>query len=322
MIDIISIGDSTEDVFVKVKEAKVVCQAHHKDCMLCLSYASKIPAESVHKLIGGNASNSAIGSAKLGLKSSFYCEVGDDDVGHRILNAMKENKVDTKYFKVNKNTQTNYSVVINLGAERTILVYHVKRDYKLPKFDKSQWIYLTSMNKGCDKIYNDLVNYIKKNKVKLAFNPGTHQLNQGAKGLKKLLDLTEVLCLNKEEAQLLTNDKSDDYKVLLRKMKALGSKVCLLTDGPKGAFAYNGIKFFKCMIFDVPIVERTGCGDSFSTAFVCALHYGKDIKEALRWGCANSASVIRFVGPHAGLLDLKGIRNYLEKFKNVKAVEF
>ena len=187
MGDIISIGDSTEDVFVKVKKANVLCNVDHTGCQLCFTYASKIPVESVSKLIGGNASNSAIGSARLGLKSAFYCEVGNDGAGRRILDAMKKNKVSLKYFKMNKKISTNYSVVINLDAERTILVYHVKRNYKLPKLSKAKWVYLTSMGEGCEEIYKPLVSYVKKNKVKLAFNPGTRQLNQGKKVLGSLL---------------------------------------------------------------------------------------------------------------------------------------
>ena len=322
MIDIISIGDSTEDVFLKVKEAKIVCDVHGNNCLMCLLYASKIPVEEVHKLIGGNASNNALGSSKLGMKAAFYCVVGDDPTGRRIRDELKNNKVDLRYFFLDKKTSTNYSVVINIGAERTILVYHVKREYKLPKFDKAKWVYLTSMGHGCEKILPDLEKYIKKNNVKLGFNPGTHQLNYGADKLKNLLKLTEIIFLNKEEVQQFTKINSEDIKVLLKKLKALGPKIAVLTDGPKGAYCYDGKTFLKCNIFDVPVVERTGCGDSFSTAFVAAVHNGENLKEALRWGTANSASVIQFVGPHAGLLDMKGMKQYLNRFKNQKAVEF
>ena len=321
MEDIITIGDSTEDVFLKVEEAKVHCSRDKQNCQLCFTYASKIPVKRLDRLIGGNSSNAVIGSSRLGLKSALYTEIGDDLTGKRIIKILKENKVGTKYVKINNKTSTNYSVVINLGAERTILIYHEKRVYKLPRFDKSKWIYLSSMGKGCDKIYSDLVNHIRKNKIKLAFNPGTHQINQGVKKLNSILKLTTVLCLNKEEYQELLKNKSSDYKILLKEMYKLGPKICVLTDGSRGACVYDGSEFYSCKIFDVPVVERTGCGDSFFIAFVCALYYGNEIKEAMRWGIANSASVVQYIGSYEGLLNLNGMKRYCDKFKHIKCVK-
>ena len=57
MLDIISIGDVTTDVFVQVDELELRCEHNKKDCLLCMKYADKIVAKRVDKLIGGNAGN-------------------------------------------------------------------------------------------------------------------------------------------------------------------------------------------------------------------------------------------------------------------------
>ena len=44
-----------------------------------------------------------------------------------------------------------------------------------------------------------------------------------------------------------------------------------------GSYVYDGKEFYFCPIFDVPILERTGCGDSYTTGFIVALIYKKKI---------------------------------------------
>ncbi len=320
MFDIISIGDATEDVFVELKQASVNCSINKHQCQLLLNYADKIPVESVKKLTGGNASNNALGSARLGMKVAYYCVIGNDEAGHKLLREFKKDKVSTKYINLDKRTETNYSVILNYKAERTILIYHVHRKYKLPKFDKSKWIYLSSMGKGCHSIYPSLINYLKKNNSKFAFNPGTHQLRSGK--IFKLIKISDVFFLNKEEYQELLKDYKSDIKNLMIKAKKLGPKIIVLTDGPKGSYCYDGKEFYYLKIFPAPIVERTGVGDAYSTAFVAALHYNKDVQEAMIWGTINSASVVQFIGPHQGLLHYTQIQKLMRKHPNFKPIKY
>jgi sugar/nucleoside kinase (ribokinase family) len=74
-------------------------------------------------------------------------------------------------------------------------------------------------------------------------------------------------------------------------------------------------------VFPVKVVEMTGAGDSFATAFLAGLHYGKPLPEALRWGAANSASVVGRIGPQAGLLRSAEMTRMLRRFAKVKARE-
>ena len=315
MFDLISIGDATEDVFLELEEASVHCSKNTGKCTICMEFATKIPVKSCHKLIGGNAGNMAIGSRRLGLNSAFYVELGDDDQGLKIFRSMKKDKVNTKYIYLRKGKETNYSVVLNKNAERTILIYHVHRKYKLPQLEKAKWVYLTSMGEGCEVIYKSLISYLKKTKAKLGFNPGTHQLRSGLKTLLPLFKLCEAIILNVEEVQLLLKENSRDIKKLLKKLHATGCKIAVITDGPAGCYVYDGKQFYYQDIYHVPIVERTGCGDAFSTGFITALAYGKNINEAMKWGTVNSAGVIQKIGPQDGLLKKSELLSMLKNKK-------
>jgi len=312
MLDIISIGDVTTDIFLQVKELEKKCDHNNKNCLLCMEYAGKIATQRVDKLIGGNAGNIAIGSKRLGLNSALYSQVGNDDQGKILEKSLKDNKVDTKYFTLAKGELTNYSVVINHGAERTILVHHEKRNYKLKDFEKCKWIYLTSMAANSQKFFPLTLKNKKKYNAKLGFNPGTHQLKFGLKALSKMLESSEVTSLNVEEVQGLFKTKKRDLKFLLKKLHNTETKIAVITDGPQGSYAYDGKEFYYCPIFDVPILERTGCGDSYTVAFIAALFYEKSIEEAMKWGTLNAASVIQHIGPQKGLIKLNILKQILK----------
>lgn len=319
--DIISVGDATLDVFVNLQEASVLCNLQKDVCQLCLSYADKIPVEKVQRLIGGNAANNAVGSSRLGLKAAFYSIVGNDETGRNIMETVCDAKVSCEYMQIDKKQESNYSVVLNYKGERTILVYHIDRTYKMPKFKPTKWFYLTSMGKNHYDFHMELLAHIKKTGAQLAFNPGTHQLKQGLEKLKPLLAETSVLFVNKEEAQRLVG-QIVDIKELIVAMKRVGPKIVVITDGDKGSYAHDGVDFWKCGVTKTPVVERTGAGDSFATAFLAATIQGKGIPEALHWGTMNSASVITKVGPQAGLLTKPQIQAWLKKYPKPRAVKF
>lgn len=319
MFDMISIGDATEDVFLQLKEASVHCEKGTSNCTICMAFATKIPVERVDKLVGGNAANAAVGGSRLGMESAFFCVLGQDESARLVKRMLKKERVSTKYVQLMKGATTNYSVVINKGPERTILVYHAPRKYRLPKLEMSRWLYYTSMGKGFERLHKGMLSYVKNGngvklakQAKLAFNPGTHQMRKGARFLSPILKATEVMFLNKEETQFFMNTDSSDFKVLLKKLKAAGPRIAVVTDGPNGSYAFDGKDFYYQGIYDVPIIERTGCGDAYAIGFVAALFHGQSWPEAMRWGTLNAASVIQQIGPLAGLATQHFIRSTLK----------
>ncbi len=318
MLDIISVGDATLDNFVKLQDANVMCNLEKESCMLCLSYADKIPITRLDQKVAGNALNNAVGSARLGMKTGFYGIVGDDDTGKKIKDRIVHEGIDTKYLTVQKGSNSNYSVVLTYGGERTILVYHHPRQYKLPNLDGVKWVYYTSLYvKGANKLTLDLVKFVKKHKVFLAFNPGTYQIREGLRKLRRIFDATNVVFVNKEEAQAITGDHLK-IPQLLKKMKSYVPGRVVITDGGNGSYTYDGEKAYFLPIFPVKPIEKTGAGDAFATGFVAGLYHQQPAREAMRWGAANASSVILKIGPQDGLLRLSEMDKMLKKYKKIQ----
>ncbi|MCE9585803.1 carbohydrate kinase family protein [Candidatus Uhrbacteria bacterium] len=320
MYDFIAIGDSTLDVFLQLSEASLSCQINKEQCLLCLEYAEKIPVDTVTQIPGaGNASNAAVGAMRMGLSSAIVSIVGKDDLGREIIQGWKDQRISTKYVTFDTKHGTNYSTVLNFKGERTILVHSEKRNYTLPKLDGAKWIYYTSLGPGHERMEKQLLVHLKKYpEQQLCFNPGTKQLRRGLDSIKPVIKRADIFIVNKQEAELLLGDGERPIVNLLMALKHIGAKIVVITDGPNGSHATDGSTIWSLGIYAGPVVERTGAGDSYATAFTCARHLGWSIPDAMRAGTANGWSVVQSIGPQKGLLNTAKMRAVLKKFAKVK----
>ena len=322
--DLISIGDCTIDAFIRLHEASVHCDLNNKNCQLCLSFADKIPYETLDLVPAvGNSSNVAVGTARLGLKSAAFTAIGGDVFGKQVMDVYKREKVGTEFVKVNPKAQTNYHFVLNFKAERTILIKHNYFQYAdVGKLDDAKWIYFSSMAENTLPFHNKLANHLAKHpNIKTGFNPGTFQLKLGAAKLKNVYKHTHVLFVNREEAQKILKIKNSNVKVLFKGLHKLGPKIILMTDGPDGSYVSDGKQQYYMPIYPdpAPPFERTGAGDASSTGFMAALIYGLTPVQAAMWAPINSMNVVQHTGAQKGLLTKKQLLNLLKKApKNYK----
>lgn len=331
--DIISLGDATLDTFIEIEEANVKCSINQDKCELCLNYADKIPINSVVQKVAGNAANVAVGSSRLGLDSAFWTVLGDDDFSQKVLSKMREEKVSTKYVQMQKNAESNFAVVLNFQGERTQLIYRAPKKYLLPTLAPAEYVYLTAMGMNHHLVYKDVLAYLAKNQVKMAYNPGREQIVCDQKVCTSMYSYAHILFINKEEGELIifgmqvTSHKGgkkmkEDYiKSLLLRLHNLGPEIIVMTDGINGSYVFSDHKYYFIPIFPGPLVERTGAGDSYATGFLAALIHGKSVPEAMIWGTFNSWSVVQFIGPIDGLLTVRKMEALVKKNKNFKATQ-
>lgn len=323
MLDLISIGDSTIDNFVSIHDAQVKCNLDKSNCLLCVEYGDKIPVDKLIHLVAGNAANSAVGGARLKLSSAIYTNIGSDSSGKQILEKFKDEGIDNRYVVVNKDMESNLSTVLTFQGERTIFVYHQKWDYKLPELDSSKWVYFTSVSDSFEQsnLLNQLTSYLERTGSKLLYSPGTYQIKNGIKKSPRLLSLSEILIVNLEESKRILGHEDLSVKKLLKGLLDLGPKMVVITDALKGAYSYDGANFYHIESFPAKLLEATGAGDAFATGLMSGLFYGKDLREAMRWGGANGASVVEQIGPQAGLLTYNKMQEKLKENSKIVALE-
>ncbi len=262
--------------------------------------------------IAGSAPNVAVAMRRLGFKTAVSSIVGHDATAHLAYVRLREEGVSTEYIHEEKKTKSSFSIVLLFKGERTMLTSHAAHKYRLQKCPPTKWLYVSELGEDFEDLYKDVIGHVEKKKVKLALNPGTVQIRAGYKKLKSILKRTEVLFINKEEGHALLQEKNHlDMERLIRTLWKLGPTTVVLTDGKRGAYAFDGGDILYVPSFPSHRVETTGAGDSFASAFLAARMHKKDLGEALKWGAVNSASVIAVVGPQPGLLHRKEIEKRL-----------
>jgi len=326
-IDFLAIGDIVIDAFIKLKEAEVLGEPSTKNYKICMPFGEKVPFEDVYVINAvGNASNAAVSAARLGLSTYFVTNLGDDQEGRDCLAVLEKNNVQTDFVKINSGFKTNYHYVLMFGPERTILIKHQNYPYSLPDTGNPKWIYFSSINETAfPTMHNAIADYVETHPdTKLAFQPGKFEIKLGKEKLERLYKNASLFFCNVEEAAKILGTESLEIKNLLTGMHNLGPKTVVITDGPKGAYAYDGtdIWFVPCYPDPAPPVSRTGAGDAFASTFTSAIALGKTPGEALAWAGINSMAVVQQIGANVGLLTREKLEEYLKNApENYKATK-
>jgi sugar/nucleoside kinase (ribokinase family) len=318
-LDVLSVGDVVTDAFIRLLPDQEKIE-YGKDGQpdLSIPFGLKIPYDFAEIIPGvGNSANAAVAFARLGFNSGLVSNVGGDDWGREILTTLHKQKVDSRFVHINPDKKSNYHYVLWYKDDRTILIKHEVYDYRWPRFrpiDVPKWIYFSSISEHAMEYHDEISDWLDDHKgTKLAFQPGTFQINAGAHRLKRIYKQSEILAVNREEAVMISGGDHGDMHDLFNRLHDLGPRIVVISDGHKGAYASDGKNRYKMPIYPdpKPPYDRTGAGDAFTSTFVAAIMHGADIPSALLWAPVNSMSVVQKVGAQAGLLSGAEINHFL-----------
>ncbi len=319
-LDFVAIGDIVNDEFIELSPewAKVVTDTESGRELLAMNFGDKIEFKDfVIVPAVGNSPNAAVSAHRLGLRSALVTDMGDDDEGDQMIRQLEQEGVDKRFVRRHAGKKSNHHYVLRLAPERTILIKHEEYPYSLPDLGEPSWIYFSSVGEHNSLPYHEeIATYVKNHPTsKLVFQPGSFQIKLGYEALKSVYEASTLFFCNKEEAQSIVGEKGLDIKQLLHAIHQKGPKIVVITDGPRGAYASDGVSAWHMPMYPdiAPPVDRTGAGDSFSSTFTTALALGHDIPTALSWGPINSMSVVQEIGAQKGLLSQDQIQDYLRK---------
>ena len=193
---------------------------------------------------------------------------------------------------------------MGLEHDRTILTYKGMAD-ELKSGDikwkslNTKWFYFSSLLGNSFETMKKLAAFAGKNKIKYAFNPSTYLAKKGMRYLMPIIAGCSLLVMNREEAELLAGKGS--ISQMLKKLQQ-HSKIAIITDGEKGAYAYNGIEKYTVIPRKINVAETTGAGDAFASGVTAGIIKGKSFEDSLRLGQFNAESVLGAIGAKNDLL--------------------
>lgn len=296
--DIITFGSAVVDVFVNT-------ELPEKNKHIAYPVGSKILIKDLKFDIGGGGTNTAVAFSRLGLKTGCICKIGDDNPGQEILSLLKKEKI--KFLgKIQKESKSGYSIILDSKEKnRTILTYKGVNNQISPNDIakiKTKHLYLSSLLGKSFQTQKSLAATLSIKGAKIAFNPSEYQIKQ--MNLKPLLKITNILILNKQEAEILTKSKTN----IINNLHKLGPEIVVITDKNNLIKASDKEKVYTLKPNNIKVVERTGAGDAFASGFVAGQIVGKTIPESLRLGLRESESVIKYFGAKNNLIRMKLVK--------------
>lgn len=319
MFDVITIGGATRDIFLTLECLnKKIDPKSPTGSYLEVPYGAKLVSDSTIYDYGGGSVNTSVCFSRLGLRTASVCSIGKEGTGSLVLDFLKKEGVNTSLVRRDATLHTGLSILI-LGkdGEHTGFLERGANNHlvinRISPFKKTRWFYISSLTGDSDHYLGDLFDLASRKDIKIAFNPGAKQLGVGYQGLKHLIQKTEILNLNFEEAEELifskTKKKTRDEKELLNEIGKLGARISIVTEDGKGSHAVSEGKYYHERAYSVDVVDTTGAGDSFGATFTFGIIKGYGIKPSLSMAAINAASVVSEFGATRGLLSynmLKG----------------
>jgi sugar/nucleoside kinase (ribokinase family) len=322
--DITSVGGAASDLFVSAPHALGMSSEGQR--MIQYPLGAKIKVESILQSCGGGAANTSIGFSRLGLRARFCGILGDDEWGQSILRTLEREGVLTDAAVIVEGEISSFSIILRDpdSGERAILyssnvnAHLCDSTFSKDLLRSSRWLFLNHLTDISCQILDDCLELVRPSaslgpptredqRCCFAWNPGGSQLRRGHRDplLRALLEQTDLLFVNAEEARMFTGQ--DSLKDAIQEGLAAGVRIVCVTEGSRGARLATRGEEGRVLVWVAPppplcVTDATGAGDAFAVGVTWAMLRKLDLPTALKAGMLNAASVISVVGTQAGLL--------------------
>ncbi len=251
------------------------------------------------KRLGGAPFNVAAHMTQLGTPAYIISKIGNDDLGKEIIEVIRESDVSPEYIAMDYTRDTG---VVNVVLDET-----AKPTYEIARSSAWDYIYTDTKNKDLVAhaqalVFGSLVCRSKRSKKSLFELIELSSLNicdlnirlsfYNKKLVEELLEKTQILKINDEEAELLIKmfriEPRSFYPELTRRFSL---DVIIQTLGADGAEAYAQGELHKAAGIPVEVVDTVGSGDAFLAAFIHNYLKNESIEDCLKRACKLGAYV-------------------------------
>ncbi len=264
----------------------------------------------------GSESNVAIGVTRLGHSAAWIGRVGNDELGHLILNRLRGEGVD-----VSRAQRDDAPTALMFRERRTSHVDRVtyyRRGYagsRLSPDDLDEHllraasvVHLT----GITPALSDSARAATYAAAEIARSAGvlvSFDLNYrsalwgpelAGEHLRALATASDIVFAGEDELALLDPGSPDRAA---RELSGDGARTVVVKKGSAGAFAVRGDQLFEQAALPVEAVDPVGAGDAFAAGYLCGVFEGRTEPGRLALGAAVGAHAVTVAGDWEGLPD-------------------
>jgi ribokinase len=261
---------------------------------------------------GGKGANQAVAIAKLGAHAILVARLGDDIFGHKSLDNLKREAVDTRYVTLTPEVPSgvalitvdvagNNAIVVAAGANAKLSpedVYRAQSEICSAGAVVAQLeVPLTTVQCAAE-----LAHYAG---VMFVLNPAPAQKLPPA-----LLATVTVITPNEIEAQILTGVKVVDAESACDAADRLldeGAKSVIVTMGAKGFLLAQGSKRECIAAEKVQVVDTTAAGDAFTGSLAVGLGQGHNLRDSAIFANRAAALCVTKMGAQPSMPTLEEV---------------
>lgn len=282
--------------------------------------------DEVRLTVAGTAAGTSVDLAKLGAEVYAMGAIGHDEPGRFVIETMRRYGIHTEGVVFKEGVQTSCSMLpIRPNGERPALhvlganaqfglddvqwdviaeadYLHFGGTYLLPRLDGEPTAEILKFAKEHGVVTTLDMIAMRRSDALALIEPALPYIDYFMPGL----DEARSICGQCERSDVITFflDRGVGHTVF--KMGSEGSSI-----------ARKGMPEIRIPSFQAPVVDSTGCGDSYCAAFIVGLSKGWSLEEAGRFGAAAGALVVSGLGSDAGIVDFDQTLEFMRTARSV-----
>ena len=252
----------------------------------------------------GSATNFALCTAHLGMKTAFAGRLAVDKFGEVVLKALREADVDTQGLRLVEDSETGITVsLVRKDGERAFVTYqgtNAELQYEdLQKYISTdpapRWVHIGGYNL-LDSLHGELaktlLNQAQERGATTSLDTGWDPKGWTKKRVDTVLDtlsFVDVFFPNADEVKALTGEKG--YKKGTQQLLETASSALVVKLGNKGCLLATKRDQHVIPAFEVDVVDTTAAGDAFNAGFAVSMLSGATMGRAAVF--ANAVAALR-----------------------------
>ncbi|MBN2055945.1 sugar kinase [bacterium] len=257
---------------------------------------------------GGPSATAMVTISRLGMRTAFIGQVGDDYFGRFMLGALEREAVDISAVRIQTGACSQFACIAvdRLTAGRTILWSNGSvsdlPDSNLVEFPST--VRALHMDGHHIEAAAALAAHGRSRGLVVSYDAGSVR-----PGVKELVKRTDLLITTRRFAQEYTGCR--DLTTALFRLHEEGAVIAGITCGPGGSMATAGGEVARVGAFDVPAVDTTGAGDVYHGAFLFGFLRGMELGELVTFANAVAALKCTRLGGRPGIPDYAAASRFI-----------
>lgn len=248
-------------------------------------------AKDFFQRVGGAATNVAVALARLGSEVYFVGVVGQDKQGDFILDSLGREGVCTRWVLRSSKPTGRVLILLDSQGSRAMIALRGANLELAPGL-----LQLDTVLNGASHVHLSSTRpeytgwFFKAAKAKgltTSYDPGMTIASKGFSYIEGVLELTDILFVNKREYQALG----------VETLQARYRGLLVVKEGEKGSSIPR--LWLSVQAFKVQAVDTTGSGDAFNAAFLLCWKLGLPLEQCLLIANAAGALKATRIGAHS-----------------------